>query len=83
MSEDKEEIQMEVVKKVIEEYILSEPIGDVYTRKRVATIVFVDGKFDGCTYRVSQGAYTYQDWLFLLKVAQKIKELQEEKGGLR
>ena len=74
---------MKIVERVVEEYELSEGCGSMYTEeKRIATIVFIDGKFDKCTYRVSKANYTYEDWLFLLKVAQKIKELREEKNGV-
>jgi len=73
---------MKEEKKVIEEYELSEGYGSMYAdTKRKATIIFVDGKFDKCTYKVGRVEYTYDDWMFLLKVAQKIKELKEEKGG--
>lgn len=72
---------MKVVEKVIEEYELSECIDGVYIQDRVATIIFVNDGFDRCTYKVSGAYYTFADWMFLLKVAQKIKELQEEKRG--
>ena len=82
MSEDKEEIQMKEEKRLIEEYTLSEETGDAYGKRRVATIIFADEKFNRCEYILSRvNSYSYKDWMFLLKVAEKIKELQEEKGG--
>lgn len=75
---------MKLEKIVTEEYELSEEYCEAgFDKQVVANIFFVNNKFDRCTYRVSQAKYTYTDWLFLLKVAQKIKELQEEKGGLK
>lgn len=74
---------MNIEKKVIEEYKLSEGRGSMYAEViRTATVVFVNGKFAKCDYEFGEHIhYTYDDWVFLLKVAQKIKELQEEKGG--
>lgn len=75
---------MDIEKKVIEEYKLSE-LGiadDSYSCKREATIVFVNDEFSQCNYKVSGvNNYSFEDWMFLLAVAQKIKELQKEKGG--
>lgn len=75
---------MKLEKIVTEEYELSEEYyHQGFTNQRIANIFFVDNKFSKCTYKVSKANYTYEDWLFLLKVAQKIKELQEEKSIIK
>lgn len=59
--------------KVTKEYIVSDGTG------RSATIYFMDGSFDHCDFRVSQAMYSYNDWMFLKKVAQTIEIIEKQK----
>ena len=46
---------------------------------RIAIIKSVDGEFTRCDYSGLSEPYTFEDWMFLLMVAEKIKDLFGEK----
>ncbi len=73
---------MKETKKVIEEYKLEtkyDNFGCLY--KQTAVIRLVDGIFDDCDFSL-RGRFSFEDWMFLLEIATKIKELAEGgKGG--
>ena len=73
---------MNIEKKVIEVYEMTETginLQNNHVIDRVAIIHFVNGKFEECRYELSAHKYTYDDWVFLKAVAEKIIELHGEK----
>jgi len=42
---------------------------------RAAEIIFVDGKFENCTFRCSDHFYGLEDWKWLGELSRKIEEL--------
>lgn len=72
---------MVIIKTVFEEYELKETSPD-----RKAVIIFKNGCFKECKYdvdpyRCDKGIYSYQDWMFLMKIARQIQSIQAEKKG--
>lgn len=43
-----------------------------YTQRR-ATIIYVDNKFDRCSFSLNSSQYDYDDWMFLKAVAKRIE----------
>ena len=72
---------METTKTVIEVYKMKEEKSFIYLR--TAEIEFKNGIFSHCDYNLDKNSYSYDDWMFLQKVAEKIEEIDEDKDNIR
>lgn len=52
------------------------------TENQNALICFVNGKFDKCVFHTEKVPYTFDDWLFLREVSEKIKEMADMEKSL-
>ena len=59
--------------RVIEEFKVTDNL-------RSARIRFVNGVFTDCVYSMTN-PYDYKDWMFLMQVATRIKDIKDSKEG--
>lgn len=74
-------------KEEIVKFYLVEKSETKIKQDRKAEITFIQGNFHECNYSGLRDIYIYEDWMFLLRVAEKIKSIEESNknicGGIK